>query len=230
MNDYVGTELGLFQHATNWKTYYGRMIAPYLGQEVLEVGAGLGANTAWLCRPAQQRFTCLEPDTNLARQIQAKISSGALPTCCKVIVGTLDSLAPRNQFDSLVYIDVLEHIENDHAEARKALTALRPGGHLVVLSPAHPFLFSPFDASIGHYRRYSRASLGALVADRPLLLRYLDSFGMCLSLANRLCLRQKMPSLQQIQFWDKWVIPISRLMDPLLGYRVGKSVLGVWKK
>ena len=53
---------------------------------------------------------------------------------------------------------------------------------------------------------------------------------MLLSLANRLLLQQKLPTLKQILFWDKRVIPLSRILDPVLGYRVGKSILGVWQK
>jgi 2-polyprenyl-3-methyl-5-hydroxy-6-metoxy-1,4-benzoquinol methylase len=230
MSDYIGTELGVFKHATNWKSYYGRMIAPYLGKDVLEVGAGIGANTALFCNAGHRRWVCLEPDVKLAREIEAQITAGTLPACCKAVAGTVGDLSPNDTFDSMIYIDVLEHIPDDRAEALRALRFLRPGGHLVVLSPAHQFLFSPFDASIGHYRRYGRKSLGDAVPGNLVTLRYLDSLGMVLSLANRLLLKQTMPTLKQIQFWDKRVVPISRILDPLLGYRLGKSILGVWRK
>jgi SAM-dependent methyltransferase len=230
MSDYIGAELGLFQHATNWKRYYGKMVGPFLGREVLEVGAGLGANVPLFYQGAPQRYVCLEPDAGLAAQIRAKVAAGRLPPDCEVVEGTLDSLPPGARFASLLYVDVLEHIEDDRAEMRRAWARLRPGGHLVVLAPAHAFLFSPFDASIGHYRRYSRAALAALVPAARVRLRYLDSLGLLLSLGNRLLLRQPMPTLRQILFWDKRVIPISRLLDPLLGFTIGKSVLGIWKK
>lgn len=230
MSDYIGTELGLFKHATRWKGYYGRMIAPFLGGEVLEVGAGLGANVPIFCGPNQRRYVCLEPDGRLAGEIKANVAAGRLPPGCEVLIGTLDTLPAHAQFDSLIYADVLEHIQDDRGEAGKALKHLRPGGHLVVLAPAHAFLFSPFDASIGHYRRYSRASLASLLPVRPVCLRYLDSAGLLLSLANRLVLRQGMPTLRQIEFWDKRIIPLSRLLDPLLRYTVGKSVLGIWRR
>jgi 2-polyprenyl-3-methyl-5-hydroxy-6-metoxy-1,4-benzoquinol methylase len=228
MSEYVGNELGIFKHARNWKAYYGGMVAPFLGREVLEVGAGIGANTSLFCSGAQARWVCLEPDPGMSRSLDAQIAAGTLPSCCKAFTGTLADL-PSDKFDSLIYIDVLEHIPDDEAEVRRALPFLRPGGHLVVLSPAHQFLYSPFDASIGHCRRYTKNSLRKIVPIAPTLLRYLDAAGMLLSLANRLLLKQSMPTLKQIQFWDTRIVPLSKKIDPLLGYRVGKSVLGAWR-
>jgi SAM-dependent methyltransferase len=206
------------------------MIGPYLGREVLEVGAGIGANTSLFCGPGQTRWVCLEPDARLAGEIKAQITAGTLPGVCEAVTGTLGNLDPDRRFDSVIYVDVLEHIQDDRAEVLAALRFLRPGGHLVALSPAHQFLFSPFDESIGHFRRYSRRSLRAIVPAEVIRLSYLDSAGLILSSANRFLLRQKMPTLKQIQFWNKRVIPVSRVLDPLVGYRVGKSVLGVWRK
>ena len=126
---------------------------------------------------------------------------------------------------------MLEHIEDDAEELRRASKHLKPGGALIVLSPAHPWLFAPFDQAIGHYRRYSRESLRA-AAPRHLRrqkLVYLDAVGLLASLANRLLLKQDMPTAGQIKTWDGLLVPCSRLLDPLLGGTVGKSVLGVWR-
>jgi len=230
MSDYIGNELSVFKHATNWKKYYGRMIAPYLGARVLEVGAGIGANTGLFCNSKHQHWMCLEPDPKLAHEIEIQIEQRKLPSSCKVVAGTLESLSPEPTYDTVLYVDVLEHIENDGAEVRRALQFLKPAGYLVALGPAHQFLFSPFDASIGHYRRYSRKNLVPIVPAKLVAVRYLDSLGMLLSLGNRLLLQQKLPTLSQIQFWDKRVVPISKILDPLFGYQLGKSILGIWQK
>jgi hypothetical protein len=214
MSEYIGNELSIFKHATNWKSYYGRMIAPYLGARVLEVGAGIGANTGLFCNTKHQYWMCLEPDATLAREIEAQIERGTLPQSCRVVAGTLETLSPEPTYDTVLYVDVLEHIENDGAEARRALQ----------------FLFSPFDASIGHYRRYSRKNLVPIVPAKLVALRYLDSLGMLLSMSNRLLLQQKLPTLKQILFWDKRVVPISTILDPVFGYQLGKSILGIWQK
>ena len=65
---------------------------------------------------------------------------------------------------------------------------------------------------------------------RPVKCFYLDSVGLCAALANRLLLRQSLPTLKQILFWDRTIIPVSRALDPLLGGALGKTVIGVWER
>jgi hypothetical protein len=91
--------------------------------------------------------------------------------------------------------------------------------------------FSPFDQAIGHYRRYSRGSLAALAPTslEQVTLIYLDSVGMLLSLGNRFILRSARPSEASLRFWNDRIIPISRRLDPMLGYNLGKTVLGIWR-
>jgi SAM-dependent methyltransferase len=229
---YVGGELDLFAAATNWKAYFRSHLEPYLGNEVLEVGAGLGGTTRLLCRGRQRRWVCLEPDAVLADRLARSVRDGKLPVQCEVVVGTLEQIGGQAPFDTLVYIDVLEHIPDDQRELARAAQFLRPGGHVLALSPAHQWLYTPFDEAIGHCRRYTKTTLAALTPPGLELVRliYLDSVGLLASLGNRLMLQRSMPSPKQIAVWDKFLVRLSRVVDPLLAYSVGKSVVGVWRK
>ena len=229
---YKGSELELFEKAENWKAYYQNLIKDYLGQEVLEVGAGIGATTRMLCSQKQTRWLCLEPDPAMADRLKSLIDNHELPSNCQVKVGLVADLQPEETFDTIIYIDVLEHIENDRAELDSCYLNLKPGGFLVVLSPAHQSLFTPFDEAIGHHRRYNKHTLSAVVPEglERVELKYLDSVGAIASLGNRFVLKSNIPSAKQLAVWDKLMIPLSRVIDPLLGYRAGKSVLGVWRK
>lgn len=229
---YVGSELDLFASARNWKSYFRDQLAPYLGEDVLEVGAGLGGTTRVLCRGTERRWVGLEPDAALAGRLRDEVRSGSLPSCCEVRVGTLEEADPSETFDTILYMDVLEHIEDDAAEVARAARHLRPGGHVIALSPAHQWLYTPFDRAIGHYRRYTTAGFGALAtADlAPVRVCYLDSIGFFASLGNKLLLQSAMPKPSQIAFWDRVLVRMSRAVDPLLGYSAGKSVLAVWRK
>jgi SAM-dependent methyltransferase len=229
---YVGTELDLFAAATNWKTYLRRQVAPFLGPEVLEVGAGFGGTTLHLCLGKHDRWLCLEPDRALAQRSESSISAGALPPCCQVEVGTVHDRPSDDLFDTVLYIDVLEHIRDDVSELARAAHLLRPGGHVVALSPAHQILYTPFDAAIGHHRRYSKKTIAALTPPelRLVRLRYLDGVGLLASLGNRLLLHQSMPSPKQVAVWDGVMVRLSRLVDPMTAYSMGKSVLAVWKR
>lgn len=230
---YVGSELELFSRAKNWKEYFTARISPYLGPCVLEVGAGLGGTTRILCTGSHERWACLEPDSDFVEKIEQQIQAGALPAYCEAIEGILPTphLA-HNSFDTILYIDVLEHIEHDREELKQAVNYLAPGGYLVVLSPAHNWLFSPFDSALGHFRRYNRRLLKDL--DPPGVdlkrIEYLDCVGLMASLANRLMLRQSMPGAGQIAFWDRYMVTVSRQLDPLLRYRAGKSIIAIWQR
>jgi SAM-dependent methyltransferase len=159
---YVGSELDVFALARNWKAYFGAALKAHLHGVVLEVGAGLGTTTAALCDGSQRLWLCLEPDLGLLSRARHEI---ALPSCCRLVSGLSTAVSARNgtdgAVDAVLYIDVLEHIEDDRAELRRALSLLAPGGHLLVVSPAHPFLFMPFDEAVGHFRRYQRHTLRA---------------------------------------------------------------------
>lgn len=229
---YAGGELDLFRHARNWKAYWSGRLGPYLRGDVLEVGAGIGTNTVLLRSGRQQSWLCLEPDHQLVGRLEDLLATCGLRDRCAVRAGTLADLDAGDRFDAILYIDVLEHIEDDRAEAARAAAHLRPGGILGVLAPAHPSLFSPFDAAIGHHRRYTTKTLETIIPPSLdlVVLQYLDAVGLSASLVNRLLLRQSMPTPRQIGTWDRLMVPCSRLIDPLLGYRAGKSVLGVWRK
>jgi 2-polyprenyl-3-methyl-5-hydroxy-6-metoxy-1,4-benzoquinol methylase len=231
---YVGRELELFAHALNWKSYWSGLLGPFLHGDVLEVGAGLGVNTRLLRQAGQSRWVCLEPDRQLLQQFADSLARAPLPAPCELRRGAVADLEAEAQFDTILYVDVLEHIQDDSAELVRAAAHLREGGRLLVLAPAHNWLFSPFDASIGHYRRYNKRSLPSAAKSVANLrlerLLYLDSCGLLASLCNRLLLRQDMPSLKQILFWDRVLVPVTRALDPLLLRRVGKSILAVWKR
>ena len=108
-------------------------------------------------------------------------------------------------FDCIAYFNKLDRIPRDSEELRLAVTKLAPEGHLVIVAPAHPALYSKRDRAIGRFRRYDRKTLQYVVPEELRLRRliYVDATG---------------------------VPALSRFVDPLLGYRVGRSILGVWEK
>ena len=229
---YIGGELKLFARAARWKNYWISQLRPFIHGAVLEVGAGIGANTLRLRSGSEQRWVCLEPDPQLAGALREQLAGTPLEATTEVVTGTVEELDPAEHFDSILYIDVLEHIEDDRGELGRAARLLAPAGHLIVLGPAHAWLFSKFDQAIGHFRRYSTSALGGLTPPGVRLVSafYLDSVGLLASAANRLLLRQSLPSARQIQVWDRLMVPCSRLLDPLTGYRAGKSVVAVWER
>lgn len=226
MRAYEGSELALFADALNWKRYWARKIAPFVSGDVLEVGSGIGSNVAYL-RPSIRSYLGLEPDDSMVVTARRQHEDPSV----SFEIGTLQSLEAR-PFDTILYLDVLEHIEDDRAELARTASYLRPGGRVIVLSPAHQLLFSEFDRSIGHFRRYSRESLVAITPSELTLtnIQFLDGVGAATSWANRLFLRQALPTKRQIALWDRLIVPVSTGTDRLTGRTFGRSIVAVWTK
>jgi SAM-dependent methyltransferase len=229
---YEGGELELFQNARNWKRYIADRLRPCLKGDVLEVGAGLGAFTAVLSKRSVKSWRCLEPDPAMAEHLVHFVENANFPFACHVCNGMLADLSRDQVFDTILYIDVLEHIEEDRAELAQAAQLLNPGGFLVVLSPAHQWLYSPFDAAIGHFRRYAVSDAADITPPGLTLAsaHYLDSVGLLAMFANKALLRASMPTLRQVLLWDRLMVPLSRLLDQIWFGRLGRSVLFIWRR
>lgn len=228
---YIGNELEIFEKAYHWKAYYASFIRPYIYSTVLEVGAGLAGTTTFLCHGQQKEWICLEPDVELIERVYNKIHAREIPECCRAMAGTIIDLPSKKLFETIIYIDVIEHIENDRQELKIAAKHLFAGGILIVLAPAYQNLYSPFDKSIGHHRRYTKKSLSAIVPQQLHLekMLYLDSVGLFASMMNKIVLRQNYPTEKQIKFWDNTIIPASKIVDKLSMFHFGKTVLGIWR-
>jgi SAM-dependent methyltransferase len=230
---YVGSELELFRNAHNWKSYMRRSLSPHIGGSVAEVGAGIGGTTESLSTiDGITDWLCIEPDSAQAAKIDELIRNGTLPDICSTQMGILSDISVHNTFDTIIYVDVLEHIDDDRGELLHAAKLVNPGGKLVVLGPAYQYLFSPFDKAVGHYRRYT---IDVLRGIAPPGLKehkafYLDSVGLIMSLINKLFLRQDLPTLSQIRTWDRFIVPVAQVVDPLILRSFGRSAVIVWQK
>jgi SAM-dependent methyltransferase len=229
---YPGEELEIFSQAICWKSYCSSQIHGYLGQRVLEVGAGIGATTRTLCNRPYEIWLALEPDSKMAAELTRQVELETLPSYCKIQCGTLEDVIPGQLFNTILYVDVLEHIKDDFSELQRAANLLSPGGFLIVLAPAYQCLYTSFDRAIGHYRRYSLQRLLDLtpVGVKCVRTRYLDSVGLLALLGNRGLLKAKHPTRKKIIFWDRYMVALSQILDLILFYSIGKSILVVWQR
>ena len=227
---YKGEELILFRNSVNWKAYFAKFIKKYIKGDVLEVGSGLGINVNYLFNNLVKNWVFLEPDQDLADQIKVNILIPSLENP-EIIKGTIQTISQR-KFDVIIYIDVLEHIKDSKSELAYAADLLHKNGHLIILAPAHQYLFSKFDEAIGHERRYDKRTLQDEIPAslETAKIFYLDSLGAIASMMNKFLLFQHYPSTRQINFWDSVLIPVSGVTDPILGYHFGKTIIGIFKK
>lgn len=227
---YPGNELELFKGARRWKRYWSGQVRPYVRGHVLDVGCGIGANAEWLVNDSVTSYTFLEPDAELLVQVPGFEGQEILAGAERIHGTTAD--VRGGAYDTILYIDVIEHIAEAEAELQRARNLLAPGGHLIILVPAFQYLFSGFDAAVGHHRRYDKRMLKQHLPDELDVVRlcYLDSLGMLLSLGNKWFLKQGMPTVGQVAFWDRWVVPASRVADHIVLHGFGRSLVGVARK
>lgn len=228
--NYPGNELELFEKAENWKTYFTKVLKPFVSKNVVEVGAGIGGTTPFLVNENVTSWTCIEPDSNLYQTLknQSEHWNYTFPFFFQN-----DVLSGKSgKKDSIIYIDVLEHIEDDQAEIEKAFSLLNPGGHLIILVPAFNWLFNEFDKSVGHFRRYDKNMMRQIIPKTSSIVKmeYLDSLGFFSSMVNKIFLKQPYPKKSQILFWDRILIPLSKIADFFTLNSFGKSLIVVLKK
>ncbi len=223
---YSGLELEIMSIATNYREYWLSRI-PNLprGARVLEVGAGIGSNVQDLL----ERFdniSLIEPDVSQFSQLQKKFGAHLLEKSVQIYSG-YHQIPRSEKFDLILYIDVLEHIEDDFAEIRIASRSLVENGHLFVMVPAFQALFSNYDRKLSHYRRYSKQRLREVASENLEIksLIFMDSIGLFGVVINRILQNENL-NRASVLFWDRVLIPFSRFLDrSIVKHRFGKSLL-----
>jgi SAM-dependent methyltransferase len=179
---------------------------------VLEFGAGTG-NLSEIARANfSVELKTLEIDEILIEKIISKRFEN---------FKSIQEIKDQNlYFDMIFSSNVLEHIENDVEVLQELMEVLHPDrGILVLYVPAHQWLFSELDRSVGHYRRYSKASLKKKVEIAGLKVidtHYADSIGVLATLAIKIFGYQKtlgVGSLGSMKFYDRFIHPFSAMMD-----------------
>jgi SAM-dependent methyltransferase len=202
---------------------------PYVRGHVLEVGAGTGTITRKLVdHHPDVSIVSLEPAENLFVDLDAYAALTDRVTAEK---GTLEDSGTRfaGAFDTVLYVNVLEHIADDEREIQLAADALRPGGALLVFGPGLEVLYSGLDHKAGHYRRYSLGHLRRIAEGaglRIVTLRYFDLLGVLPYLVVYRWLHSTQISGSTMWGYDRLIVPLSRLIQHILrDPPAGKNVI-----
>jgi 2-polyprenyl-3-methyl-5-hydroxy-6-metoxy-1,4-benzoquinol methylase len=192
--------------ADRYNTWLLDRARPFLGAKVLEVGAGIGTFTERLTEGRQ--VVAVEPDPALASHLRGNAPSA------ETVEGEAGD-APAGPFDSIVCFNVLEHIADDRAALVALRERLRPGGHLLLLVPSHPFLYGPIDRAFDHERRYAKRTLRSLVEAAGFQvadLRRVNPVGALGWLIAGRALRRSEIAGGPLRAFDR-LVPVLRLLD-----------------
>lgn len=219
--------------ASHYNRWIFSQILPHLGQEILEVGCGNGNFTALL---AQQNLHVTAIDRN-QDYANAAISRLQAHPKVEVLVADATQIAWTRCFDTIVLLDVLEHIAADVKLLHQLSHGLRSGGKLIVKVPALNWLYSPMDQAIGHHRRYNKHSLietfrQAGLADptfSDLIVWYFNAAGIPGWWLNGKLLQRTTPSAEQIGWFDR-AVPMLAAIESRVSVPIGLSLFAVSTK
>ncbi len=228
---YEGRDLEAMSFAHNYHRWIVSEFRPFLGGAVAEVGAGSGSVTEMLAAEGVERLVAVEPSGQMYARLVARVEGDPRVHTERAFFSDVYEQY-REVFDSVVYVNVLEHVPDDARELRCAWESLRPGGHLCVFVPALAWLYSDFDASIGHYRRYHRRPLRRLLEGagyEVVRLRYFDALGILPWLVALRLMRRGLDG-SAVGAYDRWAVPLLRVVESRVPVPLGKNLLAVARK
>lgn len=217
----------------NYNRWIMRVFGPYMRGDLLEVGIGHGGFPDMI--PVECRYSGVDIEPALIQQ--AKKTNPMLDYYVGDISKPVVGLEGKS-FDTVLCVNVVEHIPNDTAALNNMLSYLKPGGHMLVFVPAFQMLMNDLDRLAGHERRYTKEtfkeSLNAVEQPYQLLkLEYFNSVGAVGWFVNKFVKHESLDGegvSGQMQFYDKYVLPIAKLANPLTKHIFGQSLIAVVKK
>jgi SAM-dependent methyltransferase len=200
--------------ARNYNAWLAGRARPYVGERVLELGAGIGTIAELLAKGSE--VVALEPDQELVAELRRRAASTPSLTVVDEDAETYLGRASE-AFDSVVCMNVLEHIEAEAETLRGCRSALVPGGHLLLLVPAHASLFGAVDEMGGHVRRYDAPHLRRALTEAGfdvVDLRHVNPVGaLGWLVVSRLLRRDQVPRGPLVSY-DR-LVPLLRQLDRL---------------
>jgi len=236
-SSYTIQDQRLMAEAKNYFAWQCRLVTRELGRRVIEIGCGIGNFTGMLLD--REAVLAVDNEPRCIEQMEARYASAANLQVLNVDWGAPDweerafPLLSGFGADCCVCLNVLEHIENDREALCHMAAILQPGSVVVLLVPAFPCLYGPIDRQLGHYRRYTRETVGQLAVASGLLLentRYMNMIGFFGWWANSHIFRREAQSAGQIAFFDRCVVPLSSRLETLVAPPFGQSLLVVMRK
>jgi SAM-dependent methyltransferase len=211
--------------AWRYRRWLAGLARPWLGDHPIELGSGLGDYVAeWL--PSVSGITASESDPGRLARLKERYAADP-----RVDVRELRLPSDhRGEHTGAVALNVLEHIAEDVDAVRNMAELVRPGGHVAILVPAFQFAMSRFDRTIGHVRRYTKASLREVLVQagtEPVDIRYVNAIGLINWTVVVRGLRVTPRNGVLLRAFDRLVVPVMSRVEARVAPPFGQSVFAV---
>jgi len=205
----------------------------YLGKKVLEVGCGHGGYGRSL--KGLDTYVGLDISSELIEKLKRKHPETEY-ICADVTDSTVIADLAKRDFDTVICLNVLEHIEDHKTALESMMSCLRPGGHLLLFVPAYQSLYTEMDKLAGHFRRYRLGDFDTLISPASgevVHSGYFNSLGGAGWFVNKLNKPKTLNDTSvnsQLVFFDRYLVPVARFMDFFTRKFFGQSLYVVVRK
>ena len=219
------------EFADNYNTWILEKFSPYISRNVLEVGTGQGNFKRYLAKYPIDYYMSMDIDAEVIERAKARNPEGNYI----VADASADHFAELfdRKYEAILMCNVLEHIEDHEKAVRNLLSILSSEGHLLLFVPALPMLYNDMDSMAGHWRRYYRSDLRKIIektGGKLIMNEYFNPIGGLGWWANKFMKHKDLDSPtinSQVRFFDKNIVPISKIINPITKSFFGQSLIVV---
>jgi len=234
---YAGRDLEAMSFAVNYHRWILRVFEPYLGTRIVEVGAGTGSFSDLVLKHGPESLSLVEPSEEMYKMLNERVRQLDSPTQIEtyntIFSDVADRLRTAQRPDSILYVNVLEHIFDDETELATVHRSVRSGGRVLIFVPALRWLYGSFDEHIGHHRRYTKSELegkcrraGFRIVD----CRYFDIAGIVPWWLKYCLFKSSTMEAWAVKSYDAYVVPATRAIESIVRSPIGKNLLLIAEK
>lgn len=234
---YEGTDLESMSFALNYHRWILELFAPYLGSRLVEVGAGTGSFSELILESRPESLTLVEPSCEMYAILEERARVWAAGADVEARRGVFAAVAEevciRRRPDSVIYVNVLEHVSDDEAELRAVNRTLGRGGRVFIFVPAFKWLYGGFDRRVAHLRRYTRPELErkcAAAGFKVIKSVYFDFPGIVPWWVKYCLLKSDEMESGLVRLYDRCIVPFIKVVERIVPPPLGKNILLVAEK
>jgi 2-polyprenyl-3-methyl-5-hydroxy-6-metoxy-1,4-benzoquinol methylase len=212
----------------NYNNWVFSMYKDFVGKRVLDIGSGYGTFISFISN--REYVAAVEPSEECYKYLKAEFSKNKNIDIFKSDINAPELLSKVREkgIDTVICLNVLEHIEDDKKVVRNIHGILKPGGKFILFVPALNIIYGTLDEALGHYRRYDKKELELMLIEAGFKIvksRYLNFTGAFSWFLYSRILKAKSPAEKRILFYDRFVVPIVSLIENLVSLPFGQSIL-----
>ena len=234
---YPGKDLEAMDFAVRYHQWILKIFRPFLGKNLVEVGAGTGSVSEMFLRENIESLTLVEPSAEMFPLLKERVANWQtdkkIRTYNDIFTNVAAEIVSAQKPDTMIYVNVLEHIEDDALELEAMHETLTDGGRILIFVPSLPRLYSNFDKHIGHFRRYTKRDLTdktERAGFKILRCGFFDFVGILPWWLKYRVLKSTTMQPGALKLYDQIVVPFAQPIETLVPPPIGKNLILIAEK